>query len=57
MNYSCHCKQNRFDAKHWKLVELDKGLFLTAMAKANNNVSEDKLLEVTKHKTSLTNLL
>lgn len=37
-------------------MELDKGLFLTAMAETNNDSSEDKLLDITKHKTNLINL-
>lgn len=36
-------------------MELDKGLFLTAMAEANNDGSEDKLPELTEHKASLIN--
>lgn len=32
-------------------MELDKGLFLPAMAEANSAGSENKLLDVTKHKT------
>lgn len=36
-------------------MELDKGLLLTAAAEANSDGSDDKLLELTEHKTTLIN--
>lgn len=37
-------------------MELNKGLLLTAVAYTNSDDSEEKLLELTGHKTSLINL-